>query len=97
MELNSDLLRNVLDYVMTNNRVKKSIDARDNDKALIIEGIRTRVYKKNNDRDKAIVHVLFDYCRTHPELPDREDVVVIVEWDKQKGLRILKIMAVKEV
>lgn len=96
MTLNSELLRDALDFAFSKNRIRKLIKKRNLNPYLIIGAINTQI-KSAPKKDKAAIRIAIDYHHTNLKAPKLEDLVIKVLWDKTKGFKISSVNTVREV
>jgi|GEM_PF-3981414 len=75
--LDSRLVKDALDFTLSNNEVRKRIDPRDGDKRILIEEIRIKRYSYKNGETKAVFRIGLDYTTIDQSAPDKEDVLNI--------------------
>ena len=95
--LDSKLVRDALDFTLSNNEVRKRIDPRDADKRILIEEIKIKRYKYDNGESNAIFRVGLDYTTMDQSAPEKEDVMIDLAWDNENGFKLRRIKSFEEI
>ncbi len=93
-KLPHSILKDAIDFALSNPVVKNWLNLRDNDPKLTIKEFKTKIIGISNDNQNIGIQLGIDYVQFGNPVDGKEDVLIDINWNLTSGFSIRNIRAI---